>query len=90
MVDAADLSLCYLCVLLFNSGKQKDNADQVRKLVALGMGLDMAIKHAVSRKSYWRMCNTPAMLGRLDPNDYDLTPGCRNIGENNKRLGYIS
>jgi hypothetical protein len=34
---------------------------KVRKLVALGVGLDMAIKHAVSRKSYWRMCNTPAM-----------------------------
>jgi len=34
---------------------------KVRKLTALGVSLDMAIKHAVSRKSYWRMCHTPAM-----------------------------
>ena len=34
---------------------------KVRNLVALGVDLDMAIKHAVSRKRYWRMSRTPAM-----------------------------
>jgi RNA-directed DNA polymerase len=34
---------------------------KVRNLVRLGVNLDMAIKHAVSRKSYWRMSRTPAM-----------------------------
>ncbi|MHC4406106.1 MAG: group II intron maturase-specific domain-containing protein, partial [Planctomycetota bacterium] len=27
----------------------------------LGVNLDFAIKHATSRKSYWRMSRTPAM-----------------------------
>ena len=34
---------------------------KVRNLVRLGVSLDFAIKHAVSRKSYWRMSRTPAM-----------------------------
>ncbi len=34
---------------------------KVRHLTKLGVDLDMAIKHAVSRKSYWRMCRMPAM-----------------------------
>jgi len=34
---------------------------KVKKLVALGVRLDMAIKHAISRKKYWRMSRTPAM-----------------------------
>ncbi|MEZ6035779.1 MAG: group II intron maturase-specific domain-containing protein [Planctomycetaceae bacterium] len=34
---------------------------KVRNLVRLGVNLDMAIKHAVSRKSYWRLSRTPAM-----------------------------
>jgi RNA-directed DNA polymerase len=34
---------------------------KVRKLVKLGVSLDMAIKHAISRKKYWRMARTPAM-----------------------------
>ena len=34
---------------------------KVKKLVALGVSLDMAIKHAISRKKYWRMSRTPAL-----------------------------
>ena len=34
---------------------------KVRNLVQLGVNLDMAIKHATSRKKYWRMSRTPAM-----------------------------
>jgi RNA-directed DNA polymerase len=34
---------------------------KVRHLVRLGVHLAFAIKHAVSRKSYWRMSRTPAM-----------------------------
>jgi RNA-directed DNA polymerase len=34
---------------------------KVAKLRELGVNLDLAIKHAVSRKSYWRMSRTPAM-----------------------------
>ena len=34
---------------------------KVRKLVKLGVSLDMAIKHATSRKKYWRMSRTPAL-----------------------------
>ena len=34
---------------------------KVRNLLALGVNLDMAIKHGVSRKGYWRMSRTPAM-----------------------------
>ncbi len=34
---------------------------KVKSLVALGVGLDLAIKHAVSRKKYWRMSRTPAL-----------------------------
>ncbi len=34
---------------------------KVRNLVRLGVNLDMAIKHATSRKKYWRMSRTPAM-----------------------------
>ena len=34
---------------------------KVRNLVRLGVDRDFAIKHAVSRKSYWRMSRTPAM-----------------------------
>ena len=34
---------------------------KVKNLVALGVSLDLAIKHAVSRKKYWRMSRTPAL-----------------------------
>ena len=34
---------------------------KVRNLVRLGVNLDMAIKHAISRKSYCRLSRTPAM-----------------------------
>jgi len=34
---------------------------KVRNLVKLGVSLDMAIKHAISRKKYWRLSRTPAM-----------------------------
>ena len=34
---------------------------KVRHLRALGVSLDMAIKHAISRKKYWRMSRTPAI-----------------------------
>ena len=34
---------------------------KVRHLVQLGVDLQMAIKHAISRKRYWRMSRTPAM-----------------------------
>jgi hypothetical protein len=33
----------------------------VKHLVALGVRLDLAIKQAVSRKKYWRMCRTPGL-----------------------------
>ena len=35
----------------------------------LGVSLDMAIKHAISRKSYWRLSRTPAMRYAL-PNKW--------------------
>jgi RNA-directed DNA polymerase len=34
---------------------------KVKNLVARGVSLDMAIKHAISRKKYWRMSRTPAL-----------------------------
>jgi len=34
---------------------------KVKNLVRLGVSLDMAIKHAMTRKSYWRLSRTPAM-----------------------------
>ena len=34
---------------------------KVRNLVQLGVNLDWAIKHATSRKKYWRMSRTPAL-----------------------------
>ena len=34
---------------------------KVKNLVALGVSLDMAIKHVMSRKKYWRMSRTPAL-----------------------------
>ncbi len=34
---------------------------KVRFLRQLGVSLDMAIKHAISRKKYWRMSRTPAL-----------------------------
>ena len=42
---------------------------KVRSLVRLGVNLDMAIKHAISRKSYWRLSRTPAMRYAL-PNKW--------------------
>jgi len=33
---------------------------KIRNLVRLGVDLNMAIKHAISRKRYWRMSRTPA------------------------------
>jgi len=34
---------------------------KVRNLVELGVDLEMAIKHAISRKAYWRLSRTPAL-----------------------------
>ncbi len=34
---------------------------KIKHLVALGVTLDMAVKHAISRKKYWRMSGTPAL-----------------------------
>jgi RNA-directed DNA polymerase len=34
---------------------------KVRNLRRLGVNLDWAIKHAISRKGYWRMSRTPAI-----------------------------
>ena len=34
---------------------------RVKNLVRLGVSLDMAIKHALTHKSYWRLSRTPAM-----------------------------
>jgi RNA-directed DNA polymerase len=34
---------------------------KARKLRELGVSLDMGIKHAISRKKYWRMSRTPAL-----------------------------
>jgi len=34
---------------------------KVKNLVRLGVSLDMAIKHALTRKSYWRLSRTPGM-----------------------------
>ncbi len=53
---------------------------KVRKLTELGVTLDMAIKHAVSRKSYWRMCNTPAMRYAM-PNKWLEEQGLRSLAE---------
>jgi hypothetical protein len=45
----------------FREYKWRHPRTKVRKLVKLGVRLDMAIKHAISRKKYWRMSCTPAM-----------------------------
>lgn len=42
---------------------------KVKNLVALGVSLDLAIKHAVSRKKYWRMSRTPALRYAM-PNEW--------------------
>ena len=42
---------------------------KVRNLVQLGVSLDWAIKHATSRKGYWRMSHTPAMRNAM-PNKW--------------------
>ena len=34
---------------------------KISNLVRLGVSRDMAIKHGISRKSYWRLSQTPAM-----------------------------
>ena len=34
---------------------------KIEHLVALGVTLDMAVKHAISLKKYWRMSGTPAL-----------------------------
>jgi len=53
---------------------------KVRKLVELGVSLDMSIKHAISRKSYWRMCNTPAMRFAM-PNKWLQEQGLLSLTE---------
>lgn len=42
---------------------------KVKNLVALGVSLDLAIQHAVSRKKYWRMSRTPALRYAM-PNEW--------------------
>jgi hypothetical protein len=34
---------------------------KIKHLVALGVTLDMAVKHAIRRKKYWRISGTPAI-----------------------------
>jgi RNA-directed DNA polymerase len=34
---------------------------KIKHLVALGVTLDMAVKHAIRRKKHWRMSGTPAL-----------------------------
>lgn len=53
---------------------------KVRKLVKLGVTLDMAVKHAVSRKSYWRMSRTPAMRYAM-PNKWLAEQGVLSLGD---------
>jgi RNA-directed DNA polymerase len=42
---------------------------KVKNLVRLSVSLDMAIKHALTRKSYWRLSRTPAMRFAM-PNNW--------------------
>ena len=53
---------------------------KVRKLVKLGVTLDMAVKHAVSRKSYWRMSRTPAMRYAM-PSKWLAEQGVLSLGD---------
>jgi len=53
---------------------------KVRKLVELGVSLDMAIKHAISRKGYWRMSRTPAMRIAM-PNRWLQEQGLLSLAE---------
>jgi RNA-directed DNA polymerase len=39
---------------------------KVRNLLSMGVGLKMALQHASSGKSYWRMARTPAMQFALN------------------------
>ena len=52
---------------------------KVRNLVRLGVHLAFAIKHAVSRKSYWRMSRTPAMRYAM-PNRWLEQQGLLSLG----------
>ena len=38
---------------------------KLKNLVALGVSLDMALKHAISRKKYWRISRTPALRSAM-------------------------
>ena len=51
---------------------------KVKHLVALGVSLDLAIKHAVSRKKYWRMSRTPALRYAM-PNQWLKQQGLPSI-----------
>ena len=53
---------------------------KVRKLTELGVTLKLAILHAISRKSYWRMCNTPAMRYAM-PNKWLQEQGLLSLAE---------
>lgn len=57
----ADLDGCHG----FSGLRRPPSADyprtKVRSLVRLGVNLDMAIKHAESRKTYWRLSKTYAL-----------------------------
>jgi cell division inhibitor SulA len=49
-------------------------------LTELGVTLKLAILHAISRKSYWRMCNTPAMRYAM-PNKWLQEQGLLSLAE---------
>lgn len=53
---------------------------KIRKLTELGVTLKLAILHAISRKSYWRMCNTPAMRYAM-PNQWLKEQGLLSLAE---------
>ena len=53
---------------------------KVAKLRKLGVNLDMAIKHAVSRKGYWRMSRTPAMRYAM-PNKWLAEQGLLSLAQ---------
>ena len=67
--DFADLDGCRVFSLAYTGRRVqvcywkqwRHPRTKVKKLVAPGVSLDMAIKHAISRKKYWRMSRTPAM-----------------------------
>jgi hypothetical protein len=53
---------------------------KIRKLTELGVSRKLAILHGISRKSYWRVCNTPAMRYAM-PNKWLQEQGLLSLAE---------